>query len=80
MGLDSMLETKFCKTKSAKPSTVVAIAQDQDGNLQSNNTDECFIDCSTKLEFVGMPLFFVERHKGPHILEQEEPRLKVISK
>ena len=40
--------------KSAKPSTVVAIAQDQDGNLQSNNADECFIDCSTKLEFFGM--------------------------
>ena len=53
MGLDSMLGTKFCTKKSTKPSTVVAIAQDQDGNLQSNNADD-FIDCSTKLEFVGM--------------------------
>ena len=42
--------------KYGKPSIVVAIAQDQDGNLQSNNTDECFIDCSTKLEFGEMPV------------------------
>ena len=48
-------------------------AQDQGGNLQSNNADECFIDCSTKLEFV-------ERHEDPHILGQEEPWPKVIGK
>ena len=41
--------------KFAKPSTVVAISQDQDENLQYNR-DEYFIDCSTKLEFVGMPI------------------------
>ena len=40
-----MFKYKFLE-KSAKPSTVVAIAQDQGGNLQSNNADECFIDCS----------------------------------
>ena len=44
MGFDSM-----CKIleKSAKPSTVVITAQDQSGNLQSNNAYESFIDCST---------------------------------
>ena len=44
MVLDLMLETKFW-TNLQKCSTVVVIAHDQDGNLQCDNTDECFIDC-----------------------------------